>query len=176
MPTRIDRREQEDARDAQARAARRRDLRPARSARDAASAVGGGRLRAARGGASTPVSSSRARARRLARSARQDSSAAASASIDAKRSSGRFAIALRDDGVDALRDLGPPGADARDRVADVAHRHRHQRVARVRDPAGEQLVRDDAERVLVGALVAALAVRLLGRDVLARARAPCRWR
>ena len=51
----------------------------------------------------------------------------------------------------------------------MAHGDRHQAPAGVGHLARQELVHDDAERVLVGALVATAAVRLLGGEVLARA-------
>ena len=51
----------------------------------------------------------------------------------------------------------------------MPHRDGHQVVAGVRHPPCQELVGDDTERVLIRALVAAFAVGLLGREVLARA-------
>ncbi len=51
----------------------------------------------------------------------------------------------------------------------MLHRDCNEVLARERHVAGEQLVEDDAERVDVGLLVDALALRLLGRDVVRRA-------
>ena len=75
---------------------------------------------------------------------------------------------LRDHGVDTLGHIGARVPNARHRIADVLHCDRHQAVAGVWRPTREQLVGNHSQRVLVGALVAPAAVRLLRREVLAR--------
>jgi hypothetical protein len=73
-----------------------------------------------------------------------------------------------DERVHPLRHLGPPGPHARHRVVDVLQGDRDHPVAVVGHLARQQLEEEDAERVLVGAVVGLLAGRLLRREVVAR--------
>ena len=75
----------------------------------------------------------------------------------------------RHDRVQARRDVRPPLAHARHRLAHVLHGDGHEVLAGVGRLAGQKLVEDGRQRVLVGALVHTLPARLLGSDVLARA-------
>ena len=75
------------------------------------------------------------------------SSSATKSAIESKRSRGILGHRPPQRRVEAQRDVGPRGGDARDRVVDVLHRDRDEVLAAVRRLAGEQLVDDDAERV-----------------------------
>ncbi len=64
------------------------------------------------------------------------------------------------------REVGPAPLHVRQLLVDVFHRHPDLAVGVERDLADQHLVEDDAERVDVGALVDAVAHRLLGGDVV----------
>ncbi len=73
-----------------------------------------------------------------------------------------------DERIDAKGHVRPARPCARHGVVDVLHRDRHGALAVVGRRAGEELVEEHSERVLVGPLVHVLADRLLGREVVAR--------